>query len=90
MSKFRLHKYYNRLKRTRSIHKLTASQKQEIRDYSLKNFGVKVSAKWHEILYSISGVYRYDYMTFDVYNHLIESCLLSRQEKINKVLYKYD
>lgn len=73
MSKYRLHKYYNRLKRTTTINKLTESQKQEIRDYYLKNFGVKVSTKWHEVLYSISGVYRYDYMPFEVYNHLIES-----------------
>lgn len=91
MNKNRLRKYYNRLRKTTTIHKLTACQKREIRDYYYNNFGVKVSTKWHEILYSISGMYRYDYMPFDVYNHLIESFSPFAFKKVldDKVLYDW-
>lgn len=91
MNKNRLRKYYNRLRKTTTIYKLTASQKQEIHDYYYNKFGVKVSTKWHEILYSISGIYRYDYMPFDVYNHLIESFSPFAFKKVldDKVLYDW-
>ncbi len=91
MSKNALRKYYNRLKKQTVIKKLTQAQKQEIKDYYRNNYGVKVNTKWHEILYSISGVYRVDYMPFEIYNLLLEKFSPFAFKKVldDKVLYDW-
>lgn len=91
MGKHAIRKYYNRLKKTTKITNLTKAQKEEIHAYYMDNYGVKVNTKWHEILYSISGVYRVDYMPFDVYGQLIERFSPFAYKKVldDKVLYDW-
>ncbi|WP_270546612.1 hypothetical protein [Butyricimonas paravirosa] len=91
MAKDSIRKYYNRLKKTTKIKKLTSTQKFEIQKYYQDNYGVKVNTKWHEILYSISGIFRVDYMLFGVYHHLIGSFFSFAFKKVldDKVLYDW-
>ena len=99
MSKHALRKYYNRLKRTNKITNLTQAQKQEIQAYYMDNYSVNVNTKWHEILYSISGVYRVDYMPFDkkvlddkvLYDWLLPDVKLPNRlySSCNGVIYRY-
>lgn len=91
MNKNALRKYYNRLRKRTSIKKLTKVQKQEILSYYKNTYGVRVDTKWHEILYSVSGVFRVDYMPFDVYNRLIEHFSPFAYKKVldDKVLYDW-
>lgn len=91
MRKHSLRKYYNRLKKKIKITKLTKAQKQEIQAYYMDKYGAKVNTKWHEILYSISGVYRVDYMPFDVYVQLLERFSPFAFKKVldDKVLYDW-
>ena len=91
MAKRSLRRYYSRLRKVIVIKKLTQAQKEEILAYYKKNYGVTVSTKWHEILYSISGVFRVDYMPFEVYNQLLDKFSPFAFKKVldDKVLYDW-
>lgn len=89
--KYTRQKYYRRLRKNTKITKLTSAQKKEIQAYYMENYGVKVGTKWHELLYSISGAYRVNYMPFDVYSQLLERFSPYAFKKVldDKVLYDW-
>lgn len=91
MAKNSLRKYYGRLKKGTVVKKLTRAQKEAILAHYKENYGVNVSTKWHELLYSMSGVFRVDYMPFEVYNQLLDKFSPFAFKKVldDKVLYDW-
>ena len=59
-------KNYRIWKKNVKIKKLTKEQKKEIKCYYKDNFGISVTTKFHELLYSICGVFRKEYMPLEV------------------------
>ncbi len=80
---------YKKYKKGVTIKKLTKEQKREIKEYYMYNFGVKVDTKHHELFYSITGVYKKEYMPFQVIDDLHESLSPFKYAKVidNKALY---
>jgi hypothetical protein len=84
-------KTFQKYKKNVQIKKLTAGQKKEIREYYKENFGISVNPKFHELLYSISGVYKKEYMPLDVIAHVEESLSPFKYAKIldDKAMYDW-
>lgn len=49
-----------------SIKQLSSNQKKQIQEYWKPLTGKNVSTKWHQLLYSISGVFKPEYEPFEV------------------------
>lgn len=91
LSKYNVEKTYKRYKKNITIKKLTKEQKKEIKDYYKENFGINVTTKYHELIYSICGVYKKEYMPFPVYYDLLDSLSPYDFRKVidDKALYEW-
>lgn len=61
---------------------LTKQQKQEIKDYYKSMLGVDVSSKWHELAYSLTGIYDKRILPNDLYVGYIQPALIDYRMKI--------
>lgn len=52
---------------------LTSTQREDAISYWQKRAGLKVDLRWHQLLYSLTGIYTPRYMPFDVYEKIIAS-----------------
>lgn len=52
-------------------HRLTKEQSKAIQDYWRPLVGKKVSEKWHELIYTLSGHFTPTYLPLEVYNKII-------------------
>ena len=70
---------------------LTQSQKEEIKKYYKENFGISVTTRDHELLYSICGEYKKEFMPFSVYLDLLNELSPYKYKKIldDKSLYDW-
>lgn len=84
-------KTYRTYKKRTTIKKLTKAQKKEIKEYYKTNFGINVTTKYHELISSMCGVYKKEYMPFSVYGDLLESLSPYKFKKVidDKVLYDW-
>ena len=92
MLKINLQKLYKTTKRAVPCYKkLTKTQKLEIKEYYKTKYGLDVTTKWHELLYSLTGVYRVNYMPFDVYHIMNNTLSPYRYKRVldDKVLYDW-
>lgn len=89
MNKYNEWRYYKKIKSQYSVRKLSTTQKKNAIGYYQKNFGVKISPKYHELLYSISGVFRPEFMPFNIYGDLLTKLSPWKYKKVldDKVLY---
>lgn len=92
MLKINLNRLYKTTRKSiRDYKPLTRSQRAEIKKYYQEKYGLSVSTKWHELLFSMTSVYRVNYMPFDVY-HIMNNTLSPYQYKRvldDKVLYDW-
>lgn len=87
-----LDKYYKRILRGGVVvNKLSKEQKKEIQDYYHSVIGRNVNTKWHELIYSMSGVFNKRYMPFEIYNDVIFSMSPWYLQKVldDKNTYRY-
>ena len=88
---FQRNKVYFNYKKNISIKKLTRVQKKEIKKYYKENFGINVTTREHELIYSICGVYKKEFMPFAVYGKLLETLSPYSYKKIldDKAIYDW-
>lgn len=67
------------------LKQLSSEQKESALNYWNKLIGTKVDLRWHQLLYSTTGIFKPSYMPFDVYGELI-----SRQIPSSKVMGFFD
>lgn len=91
LNAYLIEKTYRRYKKTTTIRKLSSGQKKEIKQYYMDNFGMKVNPKYHELLFSMCGVYKKEYMPFTVYSDMLEKLSPFNLRKVidDKVLYDW-
>jgi len=85
-------KLFNRYAKGVSIKNLTSEQKTEAIEYWKGLTGKVVSTKWHQLLYSKTGVFTPRYMPFEIYNDMITRQNPSDRVKSwfdDKCLYRY-
>lgn len=89
--KYRLAQTYRRYKSSVIIKKLTKKQKRAAKEYYQKEFGIRISTKYHELIYSKCGVFKPEFMPFDSYSRLIEKFSPFCYKKVldDKVLYDW-
>ena len=89
--KYRLSKYYDRCTSKVNLKKLSKEQIAEARAYYKNEFGVDIDTKYHELLYSICGIFRPEFMPFDTYGLLLEKLSPYKYKKIldDKSLYNW-
>ena len=61
---------------------LTKEQKKEIKDYYKQMLGVKVTTKWHQLAYSISGICDKRILPFDLYLYYIRPALINNRMRL--------
>lgn len=61
---------------------LTKEQEYEIRDYYKEMLGVKVDTKWHQLAYSLTGIYDKHILPNDLYVGYIQPALINYRMKI--------
>lgn len=73
------------------LKKLTTSQKEEIIEYWKSLTGKTVTTKWHELLSSLTGVYKKDYMPFEICMELQDALSPRSAQRSfdDKNLYRY-
>jgi hypothetical protein len=82
---------YKRYAARTEIKKLSVQQKKEAEEYYQDEFGIKINPRFHEILYSMCGVFKKEFMPIEVYNDLIRTLSPWKYKKIldDKVLYDW-
>lgn len=73
-TKKKLDALYKRYVSKTKMRSLSTEQKKAIQDYYLPILGYKVSTRWHQLLYSITGTFTPTYLPFEEYHKLI-NCL---------------
>lgn len=63
--------YYKTFVRQVQLKEFTAEQEKEIQTYWKELVGHKISLKWHQLFYSITGVFSVEYMPPSIYNAII-------------------
>lgn len=73
------------------LKQLSSTQKKNIQSYWYEMTGKKVSCKWHQLLYTLTGTYTETYMPFEIYYDMINtlSPWKSRISFDDKNLYRY-
>lgn len=84
-------KAYQRYRKNVKILNLSNAQKKEIKSYYKDNYGVSVTTKFHQLLYSISGVYKKEFMPLDVIAHVEETLSPFKYAKVldDKAMYDW-
>lgn len=85
-----LNKLYKRYASKTALRPLSREQECEIQDYYQSLIGRKVSTRWHQLLYSITGTFTPRYLPFDLYHKLINKLSPWKYIKIldDKNLYR--
>lgn len=73
---------FKKISRGLKIKRLSNEQKKEIRAYFREKFGIKVSTKWHELAYTISGIYDKRLLPNDFYIGYVQPALVDYRIKI--------
>lgn len=70
---------------------LSTKQKNEIREYWKSLSGKKVSTRWHQLLYSLTGEFTVEYMPFEIYSKMLQilSPIKDRRAFDDKNFYRY-
>lgn len=73
-----------------SIKQLSSSQERQIQEYWKPLTGKTVSTKWHQLLYSISGVFKPEYEPFEVCMYVQNTLSSSKLQRYfdDKGLYR--
>lgn len=80
--KISTNKQFYKLSKDIEIKHLTKAQKQEIKDYYKSMLGVSVTTKWHELAYSLTGIYDKRILPNDLYVGYIQQALIDYRIKI--------
>ena len=74
-----------------ALKSLSKEQEREIITYWLELTGKRVNPRWHQLLYSITGVYTVRYMPFEIYMDMIDALCPTKMIKAfdDKALYRY-
>lgn len=86
-----LNRLFKRYASNVELRTLTKEQEKEIQDYYQPLLGRKVSTRWHQLLYSITGRFTPTYLPFDIYHELINNLSPWKYIKAfdDKNLYRY-
>lgn len=63
-------KYWKNLSNGIVLRPLSNIQKAEIKHYWRKRTGKNVDTRWHQLLYSLNGVYNVRYLPFEIYSDI--------------------
>lgn len=91
INKYNREKTYLKYKKNVKIQKLSKQQKKEIKTYYKDNYGISVNPKFHQLLYSISGVYKKEFMPLNVTAYVEEKLSPFKYAKIldDKAMYDW-
>ena len=73
---------FEKLAKNIDLKQLTKQQKQEIKTYFKEKLGVNVSTKWHELAYSMTGIYDKRILPNDLYVGYVQPALIDYRMKI--------
>ena len=80
--KFATNKQFQKISKGLVLKHLTKEQKSEIRNYYKQTLGVKVNTKWHQLAYSLTGIYDKHIIPNDLYVRYIQQALIDYRIKI--------
>lgn len=75
-------KQFKKMSQGLTLKPLSQSQKKEIKKYYREKLGVKVSTKWHELAYTITGNYDKRFIPHDLYVGYIQPALIDYRFKL--------
>ena len=75
-------KQFKKISEGVNLKHLTENQKQEIKSYFKSKLGVDVSTKWHELAYSLTGIYDKRILPNDLYVGYIQPALIDYRMKM--------
>lgn len=86
-----LNRLYKQKTKGLSLKPLSKDQINQIQEYYLTNTGKRVDPKWHQLLYTITGVFTYRYLPFDIYEEMLWKLNSWKAKTIldDKNLYNY-
>lgn len=87
----KMNKLWKKFSKGLIITPLTAEQNEEIKSYWFELTGKKVSTKWHQLFYALTGVYQKEWMPFEICRDIQETLSPSKTMSYfdDKNLYRY-
>lgn len=85
-------KFWKHISGGEDLQPLTKEQKAEIKQYWKERTGKNVDTRWHQLLFSMTGVYNVRYLPFEIYSDVIANWIPSFKIKAffdDKNLYRY-